>query len=309
MNRKRFEIGEKWKNEQLQFDIDHTADDLASRGMAQSGLRAKTALYLVEKCKAEIEMERATMVAEEKENEARQRERHDQSVANKLIALFGLVSICVSLWVAIFVPRYEKVLKREENIEAIYKNLVANQDIFVFNSNIDNDLADDPKITAIPDVFIEYDIDGDTRKIIQDKFGLVQYRYFLYYVQQTKLLNETINHMRAALFEDRNQFIVYKKNYFTIMDYLNAEQLNTKFNYINDAACLQYMFEQSFSPIKPDGRGEILDCSSDSLNRIHHYFGFLPADTPSWLIPKLRAALNERQSGLGDSIIGDQEGR
>jgi hypothetical protein len=215
--------------------------------------------------------------------------------------LVGIAAVIASIWI----PAHQRTLDEQSEIEAAYKNMVTNQDIFIANSNTIGKLTDSKDIADLPESYLETQISEGSRKKIQDTFGLVQYRFFLYYLQQTALLNEEIAQMRYWLITIGSRPISElnaTKPYLSSMEYLLKEGAETRFNYQRDTECLQYIFEQSFEFIDPDGRGEILECSSDSLDRIFN-FGYFPEDTPAWLRPELRRALNNREPGLGDRLI------
>ena len=66
MNRKRFEIWEKYQQKKYEVDLEELREELSGNGLAFSGPRGRKEKYLKEKNEAEIEMERAAMEAEER---------------------------------------------------------------------------------------------------------------------------------------------------------------------------------------------------------------------------------------------------
>ncbi|MFH0792201.1 MAG: hypothetical protein V1905_03250 [bacterium] len=215
--------------------------------------------------------------------------------------LVGICAILASIFIAIWVPSHQKIEEQHSEIQAVYKNLITNQDIFISNSNGSRKLENSNSIADLPEFYIEDDINDDARKILQDTFGLIQYRFFLYYLHQTALMNSEIEQIRdyfivtgAKPFGELNP----TKSYLSTMEYLTLEELDTKFNYQYDTECLQYFFEYNFLYLSIDGRGKT-ECPDSSLNRIFN-LGFLEDDTPEWLLPLLKRALNQRESGLGD---------
>ena len=103
-----------------------------------------------------------------------------------------IASVAVSFWV----PWYQHKSDEHLKIQAVYKNLVTNQDIFISNSSNVRTLQNSDDISSLPEEFITDEIDGDTRNILQDKFGLIQYRFFLTYLQHTTIMNKEIEQMR-----------------------------------------------------------------------------------------------------------------
>jgi hypothetical protein len=220
----------------------------------------------------------------------------------------GILAIIVSGIVSFWVPYYSRIQSEHDQVEAVYKNLVTNQDIFISNSNEARKLSTGNSISSLPELYLEEKISDETRKIIQNAFGLIQYRFFLYYLQQTDLLNEEIKQIRTDfIIKNPKTFIelVPTQKYLATMEYLTLdekEKSDSKFDYQMDTGCLQYFFEQSFLYIVPDGRGASPECSYESLNRVFN-FGYLESDTPLWLKPLLRDALDQRGNGLGSRII------
>ena len=218
----------------------------------------------------------------------------------------GALAIIVSGAIAFWVPAHQREMDKRAQIEAVYKNLVTNQDIFLSNSNGLRNLAVG-EISALPESYIEDKISDDARKTIQNTFGLIQYRFFLYYIQQTALLNEEIQQIRSSFIAQNTSIIKLNSTtkYLASMGYLirdEGEEKDTRLDYQMDTECLVYFFEINFPYLTIDGRGKAPECSSGSLNRIFN-LGHLPADTPPWLRPLLRRALNDRESGLGDRLI------
>lgn len=238
-------------------------------------------------------------------------ERKEQFKAtnrNFWITVFvGISSVVISVIVAFGVPTYQKIQTEQSEIQAVYKNLVVNQDIFISNVNDLRNIKDNGGIENIPETFFEDQISKTARQTIQDKFGLIQYRFFLYYLQQTALLNNEIQQIKdyAIVTEAKSLTNLNPtKKYLATMEYLERDREATKFNYLADSECLQYFFEKTFDFLNVDGRGKILKCDSETLAwRLFYHFGYLPADTPFWLKLELRSALNDREDGLGDRII------
>ncbi|MCK9344845.1 MAG: hypothetical protein M0P64_01810 [Candidatus Pacebacteria bacterium] len=224
----------------------------------------------------------------------------------------ALLTVLASVGVAVWVPAHQRGINERAQIEAVYKNLITNQDIFISNSNERMNLMAGEGISSLPESYIEDSISDDARKTLQNTFGLIQYRFFLYYIQQTALLNEEIKLMRADYInKDTKSFVGLNatKKYLATMEYLTHDdggKIDTKFDYQMDTECLVNFFEINFSFLTIDGRGRAPKCQSASLNRIFN-LGYLPADTPDWLRPELKRALNDREDGLGDHLISTQK--
>ncbi len=220
--------------------------------------------------------------------------------------MIGVLSILISSAVAFGVPWYQNVSNEQKEIEAIYKNLITNEDILISNSNNARFLLTATSVTALPESYLEDEIKGDIGKILQDKFGLIQYRFFVYYLQQIELFNLEIEEMRNALVVGGSTSTAYlsaQKAYLSTVDEISKEGMDARFSHIRDVECLTHLFERNFEYLSIDPRGKIEKCSNESLNRIYYNFGFLEAATPRWMLPAYRDALNERRAGFGDTII------
>lgn len=220
--------------------------------------------------------------------------------------VIGVLSIFISSVVAFGVPWYQNVSSEQKEIEAIYKNLITNEDILISNSNNARYLLTATSVTSLPESFLKDEIEGDMGKILQDKFGLIQYRFFVYYLQQIELLNLEIEEMRSALVvggSTSTAFLSAQKAYLSTVGEISKEGMDARFSHIRDVECLTYLFERNFEYLSIDPRGKIEKCSNESLNRIYYNFGFLEAATPRWMLPAYRDALNERKAGFGDTII------
>jgi hypothetical protein len=198
----------------------------------------------------------------------------------------GIIAVVSSVVLALYIPYHQTILEEQSQIEGVYKNLVTNQDIFISNFNNINHLVSSNNVSDLPEFYIENDISDDVRKVLQNKFGLVQYRFFLYYLQQTKILNEEIKQIQdsfittASPSKRLNSIITYLSS----VKYLSLEGKNTKFNHLKDTECLQFFFEKSFSYLTIDGRGKVAGCENETLEaRLFYHFGYLPDDTPKWL--------------------------
>ena len=220
--------------------------------------------------------------------------------------VFGIFSLFISSAVAFGVPWYQDITRQHNEIEAIYKNLITNEDILISNSNNARYLLTATSVTSLPESYLKDEVDGDIGKILQDKFGLIQYRFFVYYLQQIELFNTEIEEMRNALVIGGSTSTAYlsaRNAYLATVDDISKEGMEARFSHIRDVECLTHLFERNFAYLSIDPRGKIEKCSNESLNRIYYHFGFLEAATPKWMLPAYRDALNERKVGFGDMII------
>ena len=126
MNRKKFEIWQKYKVKEEHIELQKLQEDFAGRGLAHSSIRNEAEEHLAEKYRAEIEMERETMETEESETLGRRRERRNLIWANRIIALGTIGSVILAL------PAFSnqinniqvKIDSLEESIRGIYSSYV-----------------------------------------------------------------------------------------------------------------------------------------------------------------------------------------
>lgn len=222
--------------------------------------------------------------------------------------LIGITAIIASVIISFLVPYRTRVSNENAQIETIYKDLVTNADIDVANANGIRELENATSSDRLPELYIETVLDDKSRQILQNSFGLVQYRFFLYYLQQTSLLNKEIRQIQKEFLTATStkslKELAATIPYTETMKTLQLEGRDTKFNYGKDTECLQHFFEKNFAYLTIDGRGQTPECSSDTLAwRLFYHFGYLEADTPQWIKPELKRALNDREPGLGDRCI------
>jgi len=97
MNRKEFEIFEKWREEKYKIDLEKLQNDLAHRGLAQSGIRAKEELWLKKEYEAEISRKRAEMEDYENEKKEKKRSRMIQKITNFSLIGVAVISTIISI--------------------------------------------------------------------------------------------------------------------------------------------------------------------------------------------------------------------
>lgn len=224
--------------------------------------------------------------------------------------IINILTISTSLFIAFFVPIWETSWNQKQqeraDIQSLYQTIIANEDIFISNFNAVKNSQNSNLPISTPEFHIEFPISENVHKIIQRELGIDQYRFLLYFLNQTELLNQEIRQIRYEIADSEKVLPQNKRvlSYQKMMESLEKEGWEDyKFNYIDDASCLIYMFQKSFSFIDIAEREETISCSNDSLNRLFYHFGYIPAETPNWLIPELRGALNEREKGLGDRLV------
>lgn len=213
-------------------------------------------------------------------------------------AIISIVAIVVSIMVAFIVPRWQENKKIEDNISFFYHSIIANEDIFITNSN-NYRIPVNASYTPIhfPESFIEYKAYDPIHELLQKKLGIINYRFLLYYIEQTRFLNTTKKEMVSALLTKGSESSDYhdaEQIYRNTAIYLEKDKLETKFNYITDTECLLYMLHQSFDYLKFDEREKRIDCKSETLDRKFYHFGFMAVDTPEWEQPKLIEAVKYR---------------
>jgi len=209
------------------------------------------------------------------------------------ISLIMLIVAGFGLWLAYVGPQQEKDNKMQEQIKYIYRNINANEDIFISNINGLRYLKEDTKIDDLPFNYLELNLSSDMHDELQRKIGLVNYRFLLYYSENTNSLNSIINKIKDGFYSNK----LNKKDktiYFDLMEELSKEDWkDTKFNYQMDTGCLLKILRESF-PYIIDNRNSQVECNNDSLSRIYHYFGYLEVETPAWMKPKFKEALKEQ---------------
>lgn len=212
------------------------------------------------------------------------------SIIALLVAIAGPI---LSYYLFIQQPERDKQARIEEQIKYVYRNINANEDIFISNINDLRHFSEAAKIDNLPLNYLELDLTADIHDELQKKIGLVNYRFLLYYVENTNSLNKIINNIKERFYTN-NLKINDKIIYSSLMDKLNKEKWeDTKFNYQMDTGCLLKILQESF-PYISDIRNQQMECDSNSLNRIYYYFGYLEVETPAWMKPKFKEALKER---------------
>lgn len=214
-----------------------------------------------------------------------------------LVAVFALfVAIAgpiLSYYLFVEQPKRDKQIKIEEQIKYVYRNINANEDIFISNINDLRNFKSNTQIDNLPFNFLELDLTPDIHDELQRKIGLINYRFLLYYSENTNSLNILINRIKNG-FYSKNISPKDKDIYSDLMDMLSKEGWkDTKFNYQMDAGCLLKILQESF-PYIVDDRNKQMECNHDSLNRIYYYFGYLEVETPLWMKMELKDALKER---------------
>jgi len=200
--------------------------------------------------------------------------------------IIALIAVIASFFIAFFAPWWQQEKKTEDEIIYLYRSIVANEDIFMTNSNNNEKFKNSTAVADLPESFIEYEPSGKLHDLLQKKLGIINYRFLLYYLEQTRFLNATRNQLVDAFITyDKSGDYFYqnaKRIYLETVDYLNKDKFDTKFNYFKDTGCLLYMLHKSFLYIKIDERNNGLNCDAETLDRKFYHFGFIPVDTPAW---------------------------
>ena len=228
------------------------------------------------------------------------------SAMNRLTGGLLLVAV-LQLFVSIILPWWQEMRQEHSEIQSVYQAIDANEDIFIDNynelkSNLNRGLP-----VVLPQTFIELPISDKAHKTIQGTLGIDLYRYFLFYLNQTKLLDQQIDQVRQEIAKEGavSNVPAIISAYWLSLENLDKGGWESKFNYIHDASCLEYIFVKSFSFLKISERSKTTTCSSESLNRIFGRYGYVESEMPKWLLPELRVAINEREQGMGDRLIGN----
>lgn len=130
MNRKKFEIWQRYKTKEQAIELQKLQDDFGARGLASSGMRNEAEKHLTEKCRAEIEMERETMEAEESEMGERKRERTNLIWTNRIVALGAIGSVVLAL--PIFSNQINNIQVQIDSLEASIRSLYASYTLETF---------------------------------------------------------------------------------------------------------------------------------------------------------------------------------
>lgn len=184
--------------------------------------------------------------------------------------------------------------ERRNKILSLYREINANEDVFISNSNELNNFYNLSKAINLPFNYVSENLDASIQDELQKNIGLINYRFLLYQIDLTGTLNNQIDSIKNNFYSGKNN-VGNKNTYKNLMNYLSVESWkDTKFNYLKDTGCLLSILQKSFPYIK-DERNKDIVCESDSLNRIYYHFGYLPVDTPSWMKPLLRDAVKSRE--------------
>lgn len=214
-------------------------------------------------------------------------------IATWALAIVGILSLIVAFWI----PRGEREQERKDSIISLYRSIVANEDIHTTNLNNVDKFKNSLNISDLPESYIDYKISDNLHELLQRSFGITNYRFLLYYLEQTSFFNETKKEMVFDLIVDGPDSPGYKnakRVYLDTLDYLGREATSTKFNYFKDTECLLYFFIKSFPYLIIDKRDQKLDCSDESLYRKFYHFGFMVEDTPEWEKLKLIEAVKAK---------------
>lgn len=230
--------------------------------------------------------------------------RHDNRTA-----VISIAAMLISLGIAFGVPIWQAKLSERADIQALYQSVGANGDIFISNFNELKNAQNKGETLSLPETFIEFPLDEAMHKKLQRSLGIDLYRFFLFYANQTNVLNDQIRQLSTEMTSNGSISASGTNNVKAYQLSLNALEgdgwRNAKFNYIYDTSCIEYMLFRTFAFIEVAERDQGVNCSPESLNRIYYHYGYIEAEMPRWIRPELRAALNEREAGLGDRLISN----
>lgn len=234
-------------------------------------------------------------------------ERKRTFIRDNVTVAIGIISIIIAFGVAFGVPMWQEYVAKTSDIQSIYQSITANGDIFIVNSSDLQHAKNSGKSLNLPESFIEIPINSVIQKDIQRKFGIDLYRYFLFYINQTRVLNEQVQKLQDEMASTgsiatsgSSEVEAYQASLKMLGE---GSWEDSKFNYIHDTACLEYIFVKTYKFLNLSERDQWVSCSPESLNRVFYHFGYIEMEMPKWIRPELRKALNERETGLGDRLI------
>lgn len=100
MSNKYFQIFERYHNRKYQRDLEELQQEMAERGLAQSGIRDEAEARLLANCRDEIAMEKEKSDTEDEEALGRKKERRNLIIANRILATVAIVAVLIQLIVA-----------------------------------------------------------------------------------------------------------------------------------------------------------------------------------------------------------------
>lgn len=209
----------------------------------------------------------------------------------------ALVAVGVTILVAYVSPRLQRNEETNNEIISLYRNIIANEEIFIANDY--REFVKNPVITNLPEPYIDYQISGRAHEILQREFGIINYRYLLYYLSSISRLDELREKLATELVVSGSNSTFFKdllKMYSQLSIELGeSESWEDKFNIIHETGCLLYVFQETFNFIVVDERDETVACRDTSLNRIFYHFGYLPGNAPDWLEEELRSSVKRER--------------
>ena len=210
--------------------------------------------------------------------------------------IISLIAVGITVCVAYASPRLQREEEVNNEITSLYRNIIANEEIFIANDY--REFIKNPSITNIPEPYIDYPVSGKVHEVLQRKFGIINYRYLLYFLNQVSLLDNIQKKMTSevvAFGPDSTQSKRLIKLYSELSIQLGGDnqKWETKLNLIDDTGCLLYVFQRSFDFLVIDDRDRTVSCGDESLNRIFGMYGYLPGNAPNWFEDELRKAVRK----------------
>lgn len=114
MNKKQFEIYKEWRRKKYQRDLEKKQDELASRGMASSGLRNKEEKWLIEEYQADIDSKEAESEENLQRSLLERRTSLNQRITNWVLALASIAALSLNMWI------YRETVKKDEQLNRPY---------------------------------------------------------------------------------------------------------------------------------------------------------------------------------------------
>lgn len=218
-----------------------------------------------------------------------------QKRVNIITLLIALGAISISIWIANISPKWQLEQEINNEIVSLYRNIIANEEILIANDY--REFVKNPSITNLPEPYINYQMSGKVHEILQRRFGIINYRYLLYYLNQISLLDDLRERLSTELILSGTKSTPFKdllKMYSELsIEFGESEGWEKKFNVIHETECLLYLFQKTFDFIVVDERDKTVSCSNVSLNRIFYHFGYLPGNAPNWFEKELQEAVKQ----------------
>src|SRR3989338_2175267 len=167
-----------------------------------------------------------------------------QTYFNIFTLIISLLAVGITVWIAYTSPQLQRNEETNNEIVSLYRNIIANEEIFIANDY--REFLKNPTVVNIPEPYINYPISGKVHEILQRKFGIINYRYLLYYLNQISLLDDIQKKMATEVITSGSDSVASKRLmslYSELSIQLGGEdqKWETRLNLINDTGCLLYI--------------------------------------------------------------------